>query len=135
MPYERLMSMHKIAGRFFFLVVLVHVGCIMGTMSEHKDLPGHKFGDSFDFNRVNATFGVLAFLFSIGLIATSIPSWRRNKFENFYWCAALRASERVKGSGRRGASEWKRAKESARASEEKRASERRGSCERANARH
>jgi NAD(P)H-flavin reductase len=85
MAYERLIALHKIAGRTFLPLALIHMGCLMATFDEHGDLPGHQVGDSFSFTRVNVLFGFLAMLMFIGLIATSIPSWRRDKFENFYW--------------------------------------------------
>lgn len=85
MSYERLMAVHKIAGRVFFPIVLAHLILIMATFSEHKNVPGHKIGDPINFDGVNAIFGFLAFFMLIGLIATSTPSMRRKSFENFYW--------------------------------------------------
>jgi len=85
MSYERLLSLHKIAGRMFLPLILVHMVCNVASFEEHKDVPGHMPFDPFVWSRVNATFGFLAFVMLLGLIATSIPSWRRNHFENFYW--------------------------------------------------
>jgi len=80
-PYERLVSLHKMSGRLAFYTMCVHMGIMFAKMDYH----GYRLSDAFDFNRVNMWAGLVAFIFTALMIATSIPVIRRFHFETFYW--------------------------------------------------
>lgn len=85
MPYDRMIFFHKMAGRYAFLFVILHAAFTFAGKEDGPQPPGHSLGDSISLNRVNASFGLVAFVMFLGLIGTSYEKMRREKFEDFYF--------------------------------------------------
>ena len=81
-PFERGVRMHKMVGRLMVFFSYLHVVFMLAGGTESATV---RWDSKFDINSHNNWPGVIAIFAWTMLLVTSLPYFRRFKFENFYW--------------------------------------------------
>ena len=81
-PFDRGIKQHKQIGRLFYIFMVIHVICMLCGGTEKGIVTWDK---QFNLNEPNLWPGVVAFSAFLGQFFLSLPYWRRNHFELFYW--------------------------------------------------
>jgi len=81
-PFDRGIKQHKMIGRLFYLFMVIHVICMLVGGTEKGVVTWSK---QFNLNEPNLWPGIVALSAFLGQFFLSMPYWRRNHFELFYW--------------------------------------------------
>ena len=81
-PFDRGIKQHKQIGRLFYVFMVTHVLLMLAGGTEKGPV---KWSNAFNLNAPNLWPGPLALAAFLGQFFLSLPYWRRNHFEMFYW--------------------------------------------------